>query len=1150
MKTAIDGYKVRRIVAAYKLRLVAEAERIGAPAETWGRGHTISETEEKKYLTAQDKYRTAPYPYPGLRSFNPQEGKLFFGREKNVEALRAILADRRVLVVLGGSGSGKSSLVRAGLLPFLNTERRIEGRDGNWYSVEFRPRTDPLGELSKALVNQVLLPLLKLGRKGLAEAMGLPADAGVNESTVDALHKQMLQRFMEAKREGRRRVLETLLYIVDQQLDTCDDRATQGKRLAEPNLFLLIDQLEEVFRPEIDKGEREAVLNLIVDLHAHMRSKEASRRGGLFLAATIRSEEVHRCAEHRGLSDVVIGSGYQIELLDVENKEDAKDLREAIVSPAQNVFKDWGLRDHLDHDDAPFAKGVPDLLLNGVRLLSKELDHRPDQLPLLQHALQSIWHSAIRRWSHPDFAAERLEITRDDLPGQKKGWTEPDLGACLKERADKAEHRAAERFRAIIGTDNEAASADALQAAFRALARRDDRGNWARRFAGRDEIQAFLKASPDSAVAKFPEEKCWNALKQALNVFLLRGYMSRGGDGKYDISHEALIRNWPLFREWLRDPAEVAYALGRVLQEVEPEKFKTESADKQMSLIPEDVAQKVANVADGGKLPTRWGEDQIMPYLQRSELRQRWGSEKGAALTLLTSLAAISEERRKEADAAILAAQKKAAEENAKRETRNSFAMILAGMAALVLIVVGVGYLQIQHAQTDAAETRRKAAEAASQASEAASVAATKLAEARQELVKQMGGNTLVGSMLVAQQKWQNGTRERLALQALAMMFDNAGKEPDKDDLREFTMARWDAGVRAMLGQQYRVTPLKPPVSGDEKLSCLTVGTPEVGGSVALLGSTTEMRIVTPSVPQNDLRFETKEDGQDWRAANNDQSIPAATSLTVGSRLCLAPDGSALTISPPDSALPFIYELNWRTCPEKSDCSWRVGWREIRAGTVPQAFSFQSRFACVNSVRVQPPSEDDDKTVHVNVDFTAEKVANCEPHNVGLGVFRASYVPGTFAAVYNKPDPKLKFSPCEEKNDGLHCALKLPPHRKFQPELVLRRDKSRDDNWSMWIEPVTEGYALNGALLVASKVTGAALDDRGNIWVSDGNKHFWELINDRAILKQALWDRAADVLETKDSAGNRVDWWTSVPEAGMTMTEPERTQGPPPRKPR
>src|ERR1700736_5565782 len=122
-QSATSRMALLRLVAAYKLRLAERAERLGAREETWGSNETISIEKERQLLAGEGKYRVSPYPYPGLRSFDPQEGENFFGRERNVAAVQDRLAKSRMVVVLGGSGSGKSSLLRAGLLPYLNTKR-------------------------------------------------------------------------------------------------------------------------------------------------------------------------------------------------------------------------------------------------------------------------------------------------------------------------------------------------------------------------------------------------------------------------------------------------------------------------------------------------------------------------------------------------------------------------------------------------------------------------------------------------------------------------------------------------------------------------------------------------------------------------------------------------------------------------------------------------------------------------------------------------------------------------------------------------------------------------------------------------------------------------------------------------------------------
>ena len=61
-------------------------------------------------------------PYPGLRPFNPDEWAIFFGREPMIDEVIRLLAGQHLVVVHGASGCGKSSLVRAGVLPWLALE--------------------------------------------------------------------------------------------------------------------------------------------------------------------------------------------------------------------------------------------------------------------------------------------------------------------------------------------------------------------------------------------------------------------------------------------------------------------------------------------------------------------------------------------------------------------------------------------------------------------------------------------------------------------------------------------------------------------------------------------------------------------------------------------------------------------------------------------------------------------------------------------------------------------------------------------------------------------------------------------------------------------------------------------------------------------
>jgi energy-coupling factor transporter ATP-binding protein EcfA2 len=89
-------------------------------------------------------------PYPGLRPFDTGESHLFFGRDQQVLDLLDRLARNRFVAVLGLSGSGKSSLVRAGLIPALHRGRLLEP-GLSWRAVVAKPAGAPFANLADAL---------------------------------------------------------------------------------------------------------------------------------------------------------------------------------------------------------------------------------------------------------------------------------------------------------------------------------------------------------------------------------------------------------------------------------------------------------------------------------------------------------------------------------------------------------------------------------------------------------------------------------------------------------------------------------------------------------------------------------------------------------------------------------------------------------------------------------------------------------------------------------------------------------------------------------------------------------------------------------------------------------------------------------------
>src|SRR5687768_13539495 len=98
----------------------------------------------------------APNPYKGLRAFEEGDAPDFFGREELVDELVKRVGQTRFLAVVGPSGSGKSSVVKAGLIPALR-RGAVPGSD-RYYIVEMMPSNDVLRELEGALLSIATAP--------------------------------------------------------------------------------------------------------------------------------------------------------------------------------------------------------------------------------------------------------------------------------------------------------------------------------------------------------------------------------------------------------------------------------------------------------------------------------------------------------------------------------------------------------------------------------------------------------------------------------------------------------------------------------------------------------------------------------------------------------------------------------------------------------------------------------------------------------------------------------------------------------------------------------------------------------------------------------------------------------------------------------
>jgi len=90
-------------------------------------------------------------PFVGLRPYTEKEHSVFMGREKQTEDLSHQLQKSKFIAVLGESGVGKSSLIRAGLFPTLRSGFQVDGRS-QWRTCVFNPADNPMGRMANALL--------------------------------------------------------------------------------------------------------------------------------------------------------------------------------------------------------------------------------------------------------------------------------------------------------------------------------------------------------------------------------------------------------------------------------------------------------------------------------------------------------------------------------------------------------------------------------------------------------------------------------------------------------------------------------------------------------------------------------------------------------------------------------------------------------------------------------------------------------------------------------------------------------------------------------------------------------------------------------------------------------------------------------------
>ena len=297
-------------------------------------------------------------PFCGLAAFGAKHAAVFFGR--NDDIARAVDLWRETgtrgspyLLVVGASGSGKSSLARAGLVPRLTTPGVIKEVDA-WRVAVMRPGDSPTGPFA-ALAAALLQDDADLAKEEEGRGPALPEIAQGNSRTPAEL-AGVLQH---ADAAAIKPIVNALARVGAAEHDR-----EKYSREVRCDLVLLIDQFEELFAGSVSEAERNAFIDLMAQLVG---------TGRIWLVTTLRADFYARMLDQPALKKLKeLGATYDLA------PPGPVELAEIVRAPAEAA----GL---VFETDAMSGERLDTLVLRDA--------DRPDMLPLVQLALSRLFEA-------------------------------------------------------------------------------------------------------------------------------------------------------------------------------------------------------------------------------------------------------------------------------------------------------------------------------------------------------------------------------------------------------------------------------------------------------------------------------------------------------------------------------------------------------------------------------------------------------------------------------------------------------------------------------------------------------------------------------------------------------------------------------------